>query len=462
VALIRTVAGSDAVLYADMTINGRVLAFAVFLGLVTPFVFALLPAARSSGLEAREGLTDHGRLVTEGHRGHRLRGVLVACQVALALMLLVEIGLLVQTAAAFRNKEQGFDPRNVLTLHIDLPLSRYTETRQIRGFFGQVLARIEQLPGVRSVGAISRLPIADREVTVRFNIEGQPSLAPNEQPSAARAVVSPGYRKTMEIPLIEGRDLAATDSGVVPPAALINQVMARRHWPNGDAIGKRIRFDSLDSKWIEIVGVVGNVRNSDVDALPQAQVYVPSSQFPESSMAVVVRSEGSRPFDLTPAVRRLVSGLDKDQPIYDVSTMEQVLFDDLGGLYILVGILGGVALMVVGLAASGIYGVISYAVAQRTRELGIRMALGAEPRRLLRTVLAQSLVPVCIGGLLGLAGGVALVRLTSGALSQVLVPTGSATYVVVTVFLTLVALVASYLPARRVLRVDPMVALRHE
>jgi putative ABC transport system permease protein len=267
----------------------------------------------------------------------------------------------------------------------------------------------------------------------------------------------------MRMPLIEGRDFAKADSAEAVPVALISQATARRYWPSDHPIGRRIRFTPFDEgqPWVEIIGVVGDVRNSDADAAVIPQVYVPSSQRPERTRAIVVRTEGPDPAALTPAIRSQVARLDKDLPVYEVSSMDQVLFDDLGGTYLIVGILAALALIALGLAASGIYGVVSYSVTQRTREFGIRMALGAQPRAVLRMVLAQGLGPVAVGGLLGLAGGVALVRATSAGMSEVN-PNAPLMYIGVTVCLSVVALFATYIPARRVFRGDPMAALRYE
>jgi putative ABC transport system permease protein len=458
---IRAVAGADMPVFSEMTINTRVLVFGLLLALVTPLLFGLLPAARSSSVDTREGLKEGARSAG-GLRGRRLREILVVCQVALALTLSIEIGLLVRTTLALRNMEKGFDPRNLLTLRIDLPASKYEAPDQLRDLFTRLIERTEELPGVRSAGAISRLPIADRELPGRFAIEGQPPQTPNAQPWAAHAIITPAYRRTMGIALIKGRDFALTDSASAPPVALISQLAAHRYWPDQEPIGRRIRVVTTDSSnpWLEIVGIVGDVRNSDPDAGLIPQIYVPLSQSPTRTMAIVARTE-SDPLALTAAIRAEVLNLDKDQPIYAVRSMDQVLYDDLAGTFILAGILVALALIAVGLAASGIYAVIAYSVAQRTHEIGIRMALGARARTVLTMVLTQGFVPILVGALAGLGGGFVLARLTSSALRE-MNPTDPATYVGVSVFLGTVVLLASYLPARRATAVDPIVALRAE
>jgi putative ABC transport system permease protein len=268
----------------------------------------------------------------------------------------------------------------------------------------------------------------------------------------------------MRIPLIRGRDFSEADTQAVLSVALVNRAMAQRYWPKEDAIGRRITFDTDPQRWVEVVGIVGEVRNSDVDAPPLSQVYLPSAQWPEHSMAIVVRTDGSPPLALASAVQAQVAAVDKDQPIADVATMSQVLFDDLSGLYILVGILTTAALMALGLAATGIYGVIAYSVAQRTRELGIHMALGAQRWRLLKMVVGQSLLSVAIGSAVGVVGGFALIQVTVGPFAGVLAPgvSGPATYIGVTLFLGFIAVLASYIPGRRATRLDPLVALRSE
>jgi putative ABC transport system permease protein len=275
-------------------------------------------------------------------------------------------------------------------------------------------------------------------------------------------VITQAYLRTLRIPLFQGRTFTSTDTAEAPGVAIINREMARQHWPAGDAIGKRVQFALASPRpYVEIVGVTGDVRSSDADAGPFPQIYVPAAQAPERSVGIVLRTEGPRPTDLTSAIRTQVAQLDKELPVFDVATMDQVLFADLGGTYLLVGILAAVALVALALAAGGIYGLVAHSVSQRTREIGIRMALGAEQRVVVTMMLKHAALALGVGGLIGAGGGFALVHLTSSELGEV-DPSDPVIYAVVLSFLASVALLASYLPARRVLRIDPNVALRTE
>jgi putative ABC transport system permease protein len=459
VALIRTAAGSEILVFNEMAINAGALGFGVLISFIAPVVFALLPAFRSSAPHTQE--LRGGQSLAGGVPGVRFRQILVVGQVALAFLLVIEIGLLVRTAWSLNNIEKGFDPGNVLTLRVDLPAGKYAESRQIGEFVEGLLDRIARLPGVVSTAATNRLPIADQEENVPFTIEGQPIVAPEALPRAARAVITTAYLRTLRIPLFQGRSFTSTDTADAPAVAVVNREMARRHWPAGDAIGKRIRFAASPGPWVEIVGIAGNVRSADADAGPFSQVYLSAAQFPEGSIALILRTERPKPTDLTAAIRTQVAQLDNELPVFDAATMDQVLFADLGSNYLLVGILAAVAIAALALAAGGIYGLIAYSVSQRTREIGIRMALGAEPRTVVATMLKHAALALCIGGLIGVSGGLGLVYLTSTALGET-DPSDPVLYGVVLSFLVCVAFLASYVPARRALRVDPIVALRAE
>jgi putative ABC transport system permease protein len=459
-ALIRAAAaGSQILVFNEMAINARAIGFGVLVSFIAPFMFALLPAFRSSTPNVQEL---RGAGTAGGVRSVWLRQGLVVGQVALAFLLVIEITLLVRTAWSLNSIEKGFDPSNVLTLRVDLPAEKYAEPRQIRQFVEALLGGIQGLPGVVSTAASNRLPIADQEQNVPFTIEGQPIVEPEALPRAARAVITPAYLRTLRIPLLQGRSFTSTDTEDTPAIAIVNREMARRHWPAGDAIGKRIRLAPASlGPWIEIVGIAENVRSSDADAGPIPQIYVPAAQSTERSIGIVLRTDGTRPTDLTSAIRTQVARLDNDLPVFDVATMEELLFADLGSTYMLVGILAVVALIALALAAGGIYGLIAHSVSQRTREIGIRMALGAQPRTVVAAMLKNVALALCIGGLIGVSGGFGLVYLTSTALGEV-DPSDPVVYGVVLSFLASVAFLASYVPSRRALRVDPIVALRAE
>jgi putative ABC transport system permease protein len=457
---VKTIAGREMTILSDLAVDWRVLVFALSVSLAAPLVFGLLPALRSSGLDVRDSLKETAVSVAGGPRGRRLRNVLVGCQVAMALTLLIQVGVLARSTIALGRVDNGFDPNGVLTLRIDLPAAAYQDPRRTQEFFDALIARLEALPGVQSVGAISRLPVTTREVPTRFTVEGRAPGLPAQQPWAALVSVSADYRRTMRIPLLQGRDLTWSTAPGTAPAALISRFAARRYWPGEDPIGKRIRLEGVDTRWMEIAGVVGDVRNSDVDAGVIPQIYVRHSDVPERAMAIVVRGEGDVA-SLTGVIRAQVAALDRDQPIYSASTMTQVLYDDLASTYILVGMVVALAVIALGLAAAGIYGVIAYAVTQRTHEIGVRMALGAQARDVRRMLIAQGLTPVAVGGAVGLTAGLALVRATATVLTEVN-SRDPATYGGVLLLLALVSLLASYLPARRATAIDPVAALRAE
>jgi predicted permease len=392
----------------------------------------------------------------------RIQGGLVVSQIGVALILMIGVGLLYRSLSAIDGLEKGIDPDNLLTLRIDLPATRYASPAAAAAFYERLVDGILQSPGVRAVGTINRLPILDRELTSTMTVEGQAAPRDGQLPWAARTIVSPQYRETMRIPLMQGRDLKREDSAGATRVALISQFMANRYWPGQTAVGKRIRFEepNTDETWIEIVGVIGDVRNSDADAGPLPQVYIPFSQSPQRTMAVVIRTERN-PEQASSGVRAAVAALDKDQPIFDLATMERVLYDDLASNFILMGILialAGIALM---LAAAGIYGVIAYIVAQRTAEIGLRMALGANSTMILRMILRRGLALLLVGASLGLVGGYLLGRLMSSFLYQV-APSDPGTYFSVFALLLIATFAGCCVPALRAARVDPMVALRHQ
>jgi putative ABC transport system permease protein len=449
--------GGDLEGFSEMSLNGRVVAIGVALTFLAPFGFALLPAVRMSKPDMDE--LRQGNRGTETTRGRRLRESLVVAQVALALILMIQVGLIGRTTWRLHNLEKGFDPAQVLTLRMDLPEADYRELGTVRDFFTRALDRIQVLPGVTAAGTVTPLPIADREMDVRFTIQGMPQLPPASQPRTARFAVSADYLRTMRIPLIRGRGLVRADFGNAPPVALVNQEMARTYWPNQNPIGKRIDVSGDSAEWIEVVGVVGNVRTSNASFAAAPQLYQPSSWRPDRSVAFVVRSSGSDPTKLAPAIRRELAQLDKNVPVYEVQSMERVLIADLGGTYLLTGVLAVTAIVALFLAAAGVYGLMSFSVSQRTREIGLRMALGAKPAEILTMIVARGSLPMTIGLVVGSVGAAMLVSMTARAIEEIDLRDPLA-YIFVSVPLIVIALLATCIPARRATHVDPMLALR--
>jgi len=462
---VKAFAGRDMVILSDLAVDGRVLLFALAVALLAPIVFGLLPAIRSSMPDLTDGLKESGRGATGGPR-RGLRGALVACQVALAIALLIEVGFMVRAVRAVATIDKGMNPHNLLTLRVDLPQATYATDRRIRDFFAALTTRVGEIPDVQSAAAINWLPIVNRERPVRFVIDGRPAPSPDDQPWAGLASVTPAYRRTMEIPLVGGRDLTADDSEDERPVALISRETSRRYWGNADPVGQHIHLiasnpnaeSGTQNAGTEIVGVVGDIWTGNRDAGVIPMIYVPQMQAPQRAMALVVRAPGDAG-TLANAIRGRVLEIDKDQPVYDVKTMDRHLYEDRADTSILVTMLVGLAGIELGLAAAGLYGVVAYAVGQRTHEIGVRMALGAESRVVQRMIVAQALVPVAIGTAVGLGAGFGLVQTTAAAMREVS-PRSPTVYLAVSLVVGTVAVAASYFPARRATRIDPLLALR--
>lgn len=440
-------------------VDGRVLAFTFVVSLITGIVFGLAPAVQASKPDLNDALKEGGRASSVGH--NRFRGFLVVSEVALALVLLIGAGLMIRSFVSLLNVPAGLDSRNVLTVDVGLPRAKYTGPQQA-AFFQETIERVKSLPGVQSAGAVYPLPLSGAEEGSNFSIEGR-EPAEGERFNAGPRWVSPGYFKVMGISLIAGRDLADQDSADAPRVLLINETMARRYWPNEDPIGRRIGFDYVTNEkpnWRQIVGVVRDVKHTSLESASTPEMYIPFPQFPSSFMTLVVRTEGD-PLNYVSGVRSQVMSVDKNQPISNVHTMEQLLSNSVAERrfnMLLLGVFGVVALL---LSAVGIYGVMSYAVEQRTHELGVRMALGAQTSHVLALVVREGMLLVLAGLGVGITAAFALTRLMSSLLYGVSA-TDPVTFAAIAVLLGAVALLACYVPARRATKVDPMVALRYE
>lgn len=442
--------------FGEIALNWRVLLVCVAVALAAPFAFALFPALRMSKPDIAE-LRQGGR-VADTSKGRRLREALVVAQVALVLVLMTQVGLIARTTWRIHYAEKGLDPAQVLTFRMDLPEDEYGRSERVRDFFAGAVERVRALPGVTSAAAVSTLPIADPERTVRFVVEGAPPLAPEARPEAVRASITTSYFRTLHIPIVRGRDLRDADFGNVPPVALASVEAARRFFPNGDAIGRRIAFGG-NGEWVEIVGVVGDVRSINAGSAPTPHFYVPNSWQPQPAMAFVVKSAGPDSTLLAPSIRRALAELDANVPLYDVTSMERELIEDLGGTYLFTGMLAVIAAVALLLAAAGVYGLVSFSVSQRTREIGLRMALGARPASIVRLFVGRGSAPLAVGLLVGSVAAAFLVSLTASAMEEIDVRDPVA-YVAVWVPLLVIAVLATYIPARRATRVDPQIALR--
>ncbi len=379
------------------------------------------------------------------------------------MILMVQIGLLVRTTWTLSDIAPGFDPAGVLTFRVGLPESRYRDAAAIGRFRNQLLSQLQALPGVASVGTIDRLPVADAEPIARLTVEGAPPSPLESRPSIARAAIAGDYLATMKIPLRQGRTFSRAEMDDAAPVAVVNEEAARRFWPGRDVLGARLALDATSGQesWLEIVGVVGNVRSADIDQGPQPQIFVPASTRAGGEVAVVVKSAGPAALQLVPAIRAEVSRIDRDQPIHDVALMTQVLFDDLAGTYVLAALLTAVGFIALCVSAAGVYGLVSSSVAQRSREIGVRMALGARPAVVVRMVLASGARPVVAGGVVGLIAAIVL-AVGIGMSVPGVDARDPANYAAVALTIAAVALLASYLPARRAARIDPLLALRQQ
>jgi putative ABC transport system permease protein len=438
-------------------IDGTVLLFTMGVSLLTAILFGLAPALRASSGQLSEALKEGGQRA--GHGRDRLRSLLVVSEVALSLVLLVGAGLLIKSFARLLSVDKGFDPRHVLALDLSLPESKYPEPPQQAQFFQQVLERVAALPGVEGVASVSDIPLGDGGTNGGVQIEGK-AFPPESEPIAEKLIVSADYFRIMRIPLRSGRYFDERDVAGNHQVAMINESFARTYFQGEDPIGKRIDFGWDTTGWQEVVGMIGDVKHYGLDEAALPAVYVPHLQRPSSSMTVVVRTTPD-PRSLSAAVRSQVFEVDKDQPISRVRVMEQVVSASVASRRLSMGLLAGFAVVALALAAVGLYGVMSYVVTQRTHEIGVRMALGARVDDVLALILKQGMFLVLIGVGAGLAAALAVTRLIASLLYGVS-PTDLATFVIIAVLLTAVALLACYLPARRATKVDPMVALRYE
>jgi predicted permease len=441
----------------EVGIDKTVLAFTALIALLTGVVCGLAPALRAFRTDLQETLKSGGRGSTAGRSEHRTRSLLVISEVALALVLLVGAGLMLRSFERLEAVDPGFDPHHLLTLEVAAAgKSHRTGPSRIR-FFDQLRPRLEAVPGVESVSFINHLPISGDIWNLGIIIYGRPDPPPGQQPTAAYRVVQPGYFATMKIRLLEGRDFTSHDLRDTAPVAIVNEGLAKHHWPGQDAMGQRLR---LGPNWLTIVGVIKNVKQTDWTQDPDDEVYLPYAQSDAQFgyMTLVMRAHGD-PLALSKPVEEQVRLLDKDVPIAHVQSMEQVVADKLWRGRLAMTLLGLFAAVSVTLAALGIYGAISYSVSQRAGEIGIRMALGADSGDVLRMVLLQGLSMVGIGVMSGLCGAWILTG-TLGSLLYGVTATDPLTFIAVPVLLIALSAVACCLPALRASKVDPATALK--
>jgi predicted permease len=447
----------------NIRIDWRVFAFTLGLSVLTGIVFGLAPALAASKpdlIKALRTSRSYG-LMSFGLRS--FRGWLVVAELALAVVLLLGAGLLVRSFNKLVAIDLGFNRENVLTARITLPRSTYSKDPQSIAFQQQLLQRVKSLPGVESVGTINHTPLNGFSIVVFTGIEGhaQPIDRKKDLPIGIGSI-SPDYFRTMKIPLLSGREYDERDGPDSPKVAIANEAFARKFFPNGDVLGKRVGFACTEAEGLcrTIVGVVGNIRQESLTDAAGAELYLPFSQMPMNGMTLLVRT-ASNPLGLAPVVRNEVWAVDRNQPIFDVKTLDQRVNDSIAGSRSLMLLLGSFALLALVLGAVGIYGIVSYSVTQRTHEIGIRMALGARAANVLGLIMKNGLALVLTGIGIGIAGAITLTRFLETLLFGV-TPTDRVTFVVVSAVFFAIAMIASLIPAIRATRVDPLIALRYE
>jgi putative ABC transport system permease protein len=449
---------------SDVALDGRVLVFSAAITLLTGIVFGLVPALQASKPNINEAMKDGGRGSTEGGRRQLIRNTLVVLEVAAALVVLVGAGLITKTFIRLQHVDTGFNPDQALAVTVSLPPAKYPEAQRI-AFFQQLIEKVKPLPGVQSVGVTTLLPLSDKDPTGSFVIQGRPALPPGTIQPTTYSAVNADYFTAMGIPLLRGRFFTEHDRVNASAVIIVNETMVRKMFPDEDPIGKYITFGNPDKNptWMEIVGVVGDVKHYALDRETTMQTYWPYTQDTNASMTLVVRTTGD-PTSLTPAIRSEVLSLDKEQPISAADTLDQLVSTSIAQQQFSMLLFAIFAVVAMALASIGIYGVLSYSVIQRTHEIGIRLALGAQVSDVLRMVIKQGLWLAITGIACGVAVALTLAKLTT-SFSDLLYgvkATDPMTFAVIAIALLCVALVACYIPARRATKVDPMIALRGE
>lgn len=449
-------------MFQGIHVDMRVLGFTFGISILTGLIFGLAPALQISKPNLVESLKESGRGSGPSATRNRLRSVLVVSEIAMTLVLLVCAGLLIRTVARLRSVDTGFNPKNILAMNIGLPGIKYPKPENVIAFNKQLTERLAALPGVKAAGTTSVLPLSDNFDGRGLLVEDQPKPR-GEEITVDLYVTTPGYLRAMEIPTLSGRAIGEEDTADSLKIALINRTMAGQLWPNQDPLGKRIRFPGSEKNpqpWRTVAGVVSDVAQYALDKKPPMQIYIPHTQFPTSFNSIVVKTE-AEPTAMIGAIRREILAVDKDQAVFNVTTLEQLMGESILIRRFVMLLLLVFAVLALTLAAVGIYGVMSYVASQRTHEMGIRIALGAQASDVLKLLIGSGMFLALIGVVVGLAGAFALTRLMSGLLFGVSA-TDAMTFASVSFGLIAVALLACYIPARRATKVDPLVALRYE
>jgi len=447
----------------EISLDLKVLGFTFLISVLTGLIFGLAPAVQAARFNQIETLKEGGRDAATGGSGKRLRSVLVTAEVAISLVLLIGAGLLINSFLRLRNVDPGFRAENLLTMKIVLPDTKYERRAQRAAFYTDLIQRVKSLAGVKSAAVTTNLPLYRQGNSISVDIEGQPAPPPGQERIVVTRIISPGYFDTMGIPLLRGRPLTEQDTETTQNVVVISETMARRYWPGEEVVGKRIAVGKVrkPEDWIQIVGVVKDVRQFELTADPKPQMYLPYRQFGFFDAQDLVVKTDVDSASLAATVRKAVWEIDKDQPVSNIRTMEEILADSIARQrfsMLLLAIFAGVALV---LAGVGIYGIMSYSVAQRTHEIGIRMALGAQTGAVLKLAVGYGMKLVVAGLVIGLIAAFALTRVMATLLFGV-TATDPTTFTLISLLLIAVAVLASYVPARRATKVNPIIALRYE
>ena len=458
VDLIVAFSGNNIPPTAQVGIDRVALGFTLGVSLLTGLLFGLAPALQATRRRLSETLKDGGKGAGQSASRNRTRSLLVIFETAIALVLLIGAGLLIRSYVRLQNVNPGFDASNVLTMRMDLLYGKYDSEEKVGAFWGRLQERLAALPGVEAVGMVTELPLSGQPNDAPFTVEGRPPVPTNQQFGADFRRVNQDYLRSMRIPLLRGRGFTEQDVRQSAKVVLISETLASEVFPNDDPLGKRLLLGMNERTPFEIVGIVGDIRHRSLESAPFATMYLP--MLDTGWMNLTIRTAGN-PSNLAAAVRREVSAIDRDQPVGAVRTMGQVSSESVAAPRYRTWLLGLFAAVALALSAVGIYGVISYTVAQRTHELGIRMALGAQSKDVLKLIIGQGIKLALAGALLGLGGALALTRLVRTLLFGVSA-TDPLTFALIAALLILVALLACYIPARRATKVDPLVALHYE
>ncbi|MGA8554036.1 MAG: FtsX-like permease family protein, partial [Candidatus Acidiferrales bacterium] len=443
-----------------LQLNAPLLFFAFAISLLTGVVFGLAPALQSQG-DLNEALKANGTRGTMSAGRQRLQKTLVLVEIAMSLILLCGTGLLLRSFIRLSGVPAGFSSQGVIAMQVSLIQAGYEQPAKRSQFVDRMLANIRAVSGVESAAIVTRLPLNPGSSSRSVTVEGHtyPPDSPMRQDSPDYTVASPDYFRTLHIPFIEGRDFQNTDSASAPAVAIINRAMARSYWPGEDPIGKRFRIDG-SNQWLETVAVIGDIHQHQLGRPPKPMFFTPFAQDPWTSFTVAIRTQAS-PSQITSALADAVERLDHNLPVYNVRRFDDILAESISRPRFQLALLALFGSLALALAAIGLYGVMSYTVAQRTKEIGIRMALGAQRRHVLSQILWQGTQIAGLGAAVGLVASLVVTRFMKSMLFAVS-PLDIATYAGVTAVLVVVTLAACYVPARRATRVDPMVALRYE